>query len=783
MRLDVLHLARNLRRSPASAAAAVLTLALTLGAGASIFAVVDAVLLTPPPFPHPEALVGVGESPIDEPSAAPRTVGYATFEAWRERAGSLATLEASDGTNFTLTNLGPAERVSASYITTGFLTLLGVSPALGRPFDIDDVGQRVAMVTDGFWRGKFGADPGILGRQIVLGGQAHTIVGVLPKTFFFGLDTPIWLPFAMTPAQASRTGQRVGVLARLGPGIAPAGLAQALDDVSRKSPAPGRAVVTPIARSIVGDAGRTLRLLAAAAALALLIAFTNFAGLLMVRSIDRRRELAVRSALGARRFEIVKQLVLEAQAIVALGTAGGALLAVWMTPTVARLALAQYRGVARLDVAVSWRVIAVMAVVASACAWLAGLLPAILALRRSVADALRRGAARAPRELVLRRVFVTGEIALAFVLLVSVMLLGRSLIRVLAVNPGFEADGVLSLSVSVPAASYPNTERVVSFYETLQSALEGRLGHGAVGIADEIPLTGDRGRALVSVRPVDVGREAVVREVGTAYFDVMRIPVLAGRPFEQHDNASAPVRVLLSESLARRLGLEQAVGRRVWLPASTQFAEVVGVVGDVTHRALDEDPLPTLYLSAWQTPSRSRHVVVRSSRPFADVMSVVRAEVERLDRDLPVGGRPMREVVAASPGVPARRVLTATFTGFTLLSVVLGGIGLFGVVAHDVASRRPEIALRIALGADPRRILGATLGQGAWMVGLGLAVGGLLSIWAVRALSGIVAPADRFDLLSLGLAVGLLIVSGAVAVLPAARRAARTDPLTALRSE
>ena len=769
-----------------SAGAAILTLSLTLGAGASIFAVVDAVLLTPPPFANPDALVTVGETPVDDPMAAPRAVSYATFEAWRERAGSLATIEAIDGTNLTLTELGAAERVSANDVTPGFLALLGVAPARGRAFDLNDVGRPVTIVSHAFWRGKLAADPDVIGRHVVLGGQAHTIVGVLPERFGFALNVcDIWRPLPVTPAQAARTGYRVSGMARLARNVSPAHLGAALDDVSRTSSPPARVVATPVATAIAGDATKMLGLLAGAAALALLIAFTNLAGLLIVRALDRRRELAVRTTLGARRSEIVKQLLMEAEALVVIGTIGGVLLALWMTPAVGRLALEQFGGAANRDVAVSWRVIGAVSIVASACAWICGSLPALAAARRSVADVMRRGATAPPRELILRRVFVSGEIALAFVLLVCVMLLGRSLVRVLDVNPGFDPDGVLTMSVSLPAATYPSVERVVAFYSALQSALEERLGPHTIAIVDELPLTGDRGRSLVRIRPTDIGREAVLREASTSYFDVMRIPVVAGRPFDPRDNWSAPPRVVVSEWLAKRLfALEQPVGRQIRLAAAAQPAEIVGVVGDVKHRALDEDPVPTVYLSAWQSPSRSRHIVVRSARPDADVVTAVSDEVARFDRNLPVYAmRPMRDLVAASPGVPARRVLTATFMGFALLAVVLGAIGLFGVVAHDVAARRAELALRVALGADPMRILSATLGQGAVMVGSGLAVGGLLSIWVARALGGVVVPTNHFDILSVGVPAAVLLIVGAGAVLPAAWRAAHTDPLIGLRSE
>jgi hypothetical protein len=326
---------------------------------------------------------------------------------------------------------------------------------------------------------------------------------------------------------------------------------------------------------------------------------------------------------------------------------------------------------------------------------------------------------------------------------------------------------------------------VAGFYAALQSALDERLGSRNVSIVDELPLTGDRGRALVSLGPADPGREAVVRVAGSAYFDVMRIPILAGRPLERRDDAGAPRRMVVSESLARSLfGFESAIGRQVRIAAFARPVEIVGVVGDVRHRALDESLVPTVYLSPWQAPSPSSHVVARSARADTDVVAILREEVARLDGGLPVYARlAMADIVAASPGVPMRRVLTATFMGFALLAVVLGAIGLFGVVAHDVARRRGELALRLALGAAPLRIVRQTLGQGAWMVGAGLAAGGVLSIWAGRLFDAVLIAGERFDPWIAGLAAAVLVVAGVCAVLPAALRAGRTDPLMALRAE
>jgi predicted permease len=467
MLMDFRHLLRHLRRSPASAAAAVLTLSLTLGAGTAIVAVVDAVLLTPPPIADPDAVVTLGERLPDDQASAPRPISFDTLDAWRARAQSLAVIEASDGTNLTLTGLGAAERVSVSDVTPGYLALLGLAPVRGRTFVADDAGQPVVIVSAAFWTAKLGGDAGAVGRSIVLGGRPHTIVGVLAdrRTSAFTGDD-LWRPLAL-PAPGARGGARLAAVARLSPGVSTRELEGRLDEVSRRAVPAAHAVATPIALAINGAARPTLRLLAAAAALACLIAFVNLAGLLLMRAIDRRRELAVRTALGARRWEIVRQLSLEAVTLVALGLAGGVFLAWWLTPLVGALALEQFGPIANRELAVSWRAIGVMAIAAGACAGLCGVLPVVLVARRETIDVLSRGTTAAPRELRARRAFVSAVVAIACVLLVSLTLLGRSLAHVLATDPGFDARGVLAVQVSLPPAAYPGAEQLAAFYVTL----------------------------------------------------------------------------------------------------------------------------------------------------------------------------------------------------------------------------------------------------------------------------------------------------------------------------
>ena len=399
---------------------------------------------------------------------------------------------------------------------------------------------------------------------------------------------------------------------------------------------------------------------------------------------------------------------------------------------------------------------------------------------------LRRGVTPSAHELGVRRAFVVGEVTVAFVLLVAMSLLGRSLFNLLDVNPGFDARGVMALQVSLPGATYSTAERSASFYSTLQAMLSERLGPRATAVIDELPLTGDRGRRLVALRPGDPGRQAIERSASPGYFEVMHIPVVAGRSFEPTDSAAVITpRVVISQSLANQVfGSESAVGRQIWLVQQGLMADVIGVVGDVRHRSLDETPLATVYRSALQEPSNSSIVVVRSSRPAADVIAVVREEVDRLDSKLPVyRARPMEEVVAASPGLPARRLLTAAFTAFALLAVVLSMIGLFGVAAHDVACRRTELMLRMALGAHPMSILRTTLGRGVVTVAIGVVLGGLLSIWTVKALGGVIFNTGAADVLSIGLALLMISAAGVGAVLPAALRASRTDPRAVLYGE
>ena len=580
-------------------------------------------------------------------------------------------------------------------------------------------------------------------------------------------------------------GPLVRVLARLAPGSTAARASLALAEVSGRASPPLAVVALPLAGFITGALGNIVLLLLLGAAAAIALAVINLAGLLVVRAIERHREFAIRRALGAGAMRLARQLLIETHVLVASGAVAGILVALWITPLVGRVAVDQFRNIALGDLQVNWRAIAALGLAVWPCAWLCGLPVAARALRVKGSDLLCRAASAGPRELTLRRALVAAEITLAFVLLASLAVVGRSLQRTFAINPGFDAAHVLTAGISLPAARYPDLQRVGAFYQNIDHVLSDRLGRRNVAIVDELPLTGDSGRSFVGLHLGQADRESVLRAAGTGYFDVMGIPIVDGRGFEEHDDQSAPVRVVISQSLARELfGDARSAGRRVWVARLGRMAEVVGVVGDVKHRALDEPALSTIYVSAWQQPSPTSKLVVRSSRADSDVLRILRKEVEQLDSELPVyGARPMEEIVQTSPGLPTRRVIAVCFLGFAALAIVVAGLGIFGVVTHDLARRRFELALRVALGANPAQLRGSIVGRTAAIVAAGLVPGVLLAIVVSRMLGSVLADINSTDPVAFAAVAAVLFVVAGIAIAAPTRQVTRTDPALVLRGD
>ena len=778
---DLAHAFRSLMRTPLSAGAAVLTVALVLGAGVSLVALVEDVLWTPLPYAAPDALVQVGETPRPDPDAAMRPITRSTFDAWQSAsAGVFVALEAYDAMNVTVTGSGLADRAGANRVTPSFFATLGVQPALGRLPGPDDA-DRVVVIAHRYWRAQFNADPAALGRVLVIGSQPHTVVGVLPEGFRFPIaDADLWMP--LPPAADS--GRFLRVVGRLTPVTTTAVAATALDAVSAGSSPPSRAVVRPLHDAVIGNAAATLWLLVAAAAFALVMAAANLAGLLLMRWADRERELTVRAALGAGRWALVRTVVAESHLIVAAGTAGGLILALWLTPLTRRLAGEQIGTMLSSATGFGSKTAWLLVAGSLFAAWLSAAQPIVRAWQTTrTLDLGQRGSTRRLRGLAGRGLII-GQVIVSFVLLTALVLVGQSLERLLSTKAGFTTDRVLTMRVSIPAAVYRDSASVVAFYDRLQLLLRETLGP-SVAIVDELPLTHDRGRVAVALAPGVEPADAVIRTAGPGYFEVMEIPLHGGRTFDATDRADAPPRVILGATLARRLFSDRdPAGQRLWLPNGKTWADVAGVVGDVKLASLGEPDITLIYVSALQQPSRSSHIVVRSSRPDADVLAEARRVVASIDPDVPVyAALPLEDVVRQSAGLPERRVLAAAFSAFTMLALAVTAVGLFGLLGHHVATRRREIAVRMSLGASPGLLRASIVRQTVVLTLAGIAVGTLLSIPASAAVRTMIGDAGSLALTPYLVAAAVLLLVASLAGWGPAERAARTDPAVMLRAE
>jgi predicted permease len=766
---------------PAGSAAAILTLGLTIGVGTAIFAVVDRILLTPPPYRDPDALVTLGEVTRDAPTTAPRPVTAGTFAEWRRTQGSLfSALEAFDPTNLTLSGLGLPERISATIATTDFFTMLGVTPVLGRTFTERDRGVPVAIITDDFWRSHFSAAPDALGRPIVLNGQSYEIIGILPPAFTFGLNpSDVWLPM---PAVADTV--RVRVVGRLAASTTSGSTAVALNSAGANAPPAIRFVVTPLRSALTGSAAVALPAVLAAACLAVVLAMMNLAGLLLARLLDRQREFAVRAALGARKRDLLGEVLAEAHVLVASGAALGILLASALTPVAGRLVAEQLGRTEGAALAISWRAIVALIVSSLVCAWGAGAIPGIRATRQRLGS-LGRALGDRHRDGYGRRLLVAGELALACVLVASLLAVGQSLRRLSAIDPGFVAKGIVAMGVSPSAVDYPDAPSLRLFYQRLDEALRLRLGPGTAAFIDELPLTHDRGRATVRPEGLDRPEEAVTRTASAGYFAILGIPVVAGREFDHSDTLTAPGRVIVSKSLVARLYPDSAaVGRTLRVDGRSTPVEIVGVVSDVKLRSLDDPDVSTMYFAMSQTPSRSSAIVLRADRGTAGVVATVRETAAGLDPLLPIArGSLLSETVARSPGVPLRGLLQISFAAFSVLALVVAGLGVFGSMSYDVTRRRHELALRLAVGATPLALLRRVLASALALAAVGVGIGGVLLLPAMQALQSALVDVAPGEPAILAAVAAIMVIVSAAAALPPARRAARTDPMSVLRGE
>lgn len=804
--LHVTFALRLLRRHPASTAATVLTLALAIGLNTAVFSVVHAVLLEPLPYPEADHIVRVWEHNI--PRQNPRNVvAPANFLEWRDRATSFSGMAAFGERRATLTGDGVPEDVPAIGSTWNLFDVLKVPPAFGRALtaaDGDGNAAPVAYLSWSLWQRRYGADPTVVGRTITVNGRPTQVVGILPQRFsFFGDNPEVWMPLSIPESARVPRGRSLQVVARLTPGVSLAAAQAEMETISSslrdkwKDFNAGWTVRTVGALDdMVGPARPVLLLLLAAVGVVLLVGCANTANLLLARAADRRRELAVRSAIGASRADLIRQLLVEGMVLAAIGAAGGIALALTALRTSATR-IAEMLDVPRLgDAALHPAVLLFSLGLMGVCALVFSVLPALHLNDASGSGLVSEG--RSPtssrRDQRIRQTLVVAQLSLAVVLVVAGGLVARSLSRLTSVDPGFQPKGVLTFMVSLPAVRYTG-EASTRFFDDLVARLETVPGVTRAAANAWLPFTGFGGATsfLVVGQPEPAAADrpvADIRPVTDGYFDAMGIPLRHGRVFSKADNREPRRTIVVNETLARQyFGNGQVLGQRLavnWGPPRPAGSpvledEIIGVVADSKLQSLTEPTRPMIYYALATSPVSAMTMVVKADVEPLSLARSVEAEVRALDGELPITRvRSMEQLMGLAVATPSvTSWLVISFAGLTL---VLALIGIAGLQAAAVASRRPEFGLRLALGATPAGLRRHVLLQGAKLIGLGLVAGGAGAMLVTRLAARELYDVTATDPLVFFAAAVLVAGSALLAADIPARRATRVDPAGVLRN-
>jgi len=792
-------------RSPAFVAAVVLPMALALGANTALFTVIRGVMLRPLPYSQPERLVriyrmsperGPGKAPLsplnylEDLAAAPSVKAKA---AWAEGSASLA-------------GEGAPEHIRLGYGTASLLPILGLNTAVGRWFSADEEQQgqhRRVVLSNALWLRRFGGDAAALGRTVQLEGEPYVIVGVLPP----GIELPelcdAWVPLSFEPRQvepAARNRHFLDVVARLPAGASLEGARRELAEAGRRTIADHPEAYAsfnfifapvPMHEDLVQSVRPTLVLLLAAVALVLLIACFNVGNLMLARATSRQRELAIRSALGAGRSALVRKLLVESLVLAVTAGLVGLVLAAFATSALLSLApdaLPRAQAI-RPDLAV----FAFSLALSIASGVLFGLVPALSASDLDIEGTLRASGSMRPHTRRLRRVLVMADVGLALVLLCGASLLLRSFVNTLGADPGFRADGVVTAQAVVPTASGMDMKRnhVLwrGYVNRAMASLREIPGTQSVGGINMLPLSGERTDRLLTVEgerdDASVDKPIVEHRVVTpGFLEALRIPLLQGRRIEDADRDGAPAVVVVNESFVRAyFPGGDALGKRIRLVSpQTEWATIVGVVGDVREFGLDKPVIPVMYFPVDQQPTEGMTYVVRSAAPMPEVSRRFVSALQSVDAGVPVFAvRPYESFLSAS--VAERRFTLVLVGTFAFLALLLAAVGLYGVIAYSVRQRTKEIGVRMAIGADAARIARLVASESVRMVAFGLAVGLLGALGTARLLSGFLYGVQPADPVAIVAAAGVLSAAAVLATLLPVRRATRVDPVIALAAE
>jgi putative ABC transport system permease protein len=795
---DVRYAARVLVRQPGFAAVAVLTLALGVGANTAIFSVVNAVLLRPLPFAEPDQLVRVYEK-RPKLGRTRNVVSAPDFIDWRGQSQTFDSMAAYNGWGASLTGDGEPQRITGALASADLFRVLRAEPMLGRAFAAEEDrpgAPRVVVISHGLWRRRFGADPSAVGKAVTLGGEPYTVVGVMPPAFQFpDPETEVWAPLALDPQdQSSRGSHYLSVVARLKTGVTREQAQAEMDAIAGRLEQQyqvntGHGVnVFALHDEVVGGVRKSLFVLLGAVGFVLLIACANVANLLLARGAARQAEIAVRTALGASRWRVVRQLLTESLLLFVWGGALGLLLAVWGVDLFVALSPPGTPRVHEIR-ADAW-VFGFTFLVSLATGVVFGLLPALQASKPDLHAALKEGGRDrlgGGSRTRLRGLLVVAEVASAVVLLVGAGLLLKSFVRLRQVSPGFDTANVLTMQLSLPPSRYRDGASQAAFFRQLLQRVEALPGVRAAGAVAGLPLTGNMASRYFEIegrppRPAGEGLNANFNLASPGYFRALGVPLVSGRQFDERDASGAPEVVVVNETMARRFWPdEDPLGKRLRI-ANNPWRTVVGVVADVKNDGLSAEPKPEMFYPLLQSPLPFMTLVVRTDTDPKTLAAAVGREVRAVDADEPVYDvKTMDERLAES--VSPQRLTTLLVGVFAALAMTLAGVGIYGVISYSVAQRTREMGVRMALGAQKGDVLKLVLRQGLLLALAGVLIGLAGAFALTRVMSGLLYGVSVTDPATFAGVAVMLTAVALVACLVPALRAARVDPMVALRYE
>jgi len=799
MMRDVRHALRGFARRPAFAAIAVLTLGLGIGGNTAIFSVVSALLLRPLPYADPSALVTLNHY-YPSLNGMEASVSARGFRDYRSGPRSFTSMAVETGRALNLTGEGEPERIAAAAASPAYFETLGIAPTLGRAYGREVVGgdARVVVLGYGFWSRRFGGDPGVLGRTLALDGEPYTVIGVMPRTFrdVFDRQVQLWVPLVLTEEQYSRgyTNEWLSLVARLAPGTdigaARTEMADFAERLKQDNPdwfAPDWSIhVTGLEQRATADVRPALLVLLGAVVLVLLIACANVANLLLTRASGQRRQVAVRLAMGASRADILRRLLAEG---LVLGLSGAVVgLALGYGGVMGLQSLASRSVPALADVSLDRSVLLFTLLVSLGTGVFVGLMPALGTLRTDVSGALREGVRAGDDRsgLRLRRTFVVSQLALSLALLAGAGLLLKSMARLQAVSPGFDARGLMTFYLALPSNDYPDETAQRGFFDQLLPLVRDVPGVTSAGFESVLPFAGGWSTSSFTVVGFEPGSEEPnawgdIRIVGPGFQEALGLPLLEGRFFTEADGPETPLVAVVDEELARRYWPdEDAVGKRISFGDGP--IEVIGVVGHAAHEGLDADPRVQVYGTYRQFPRAGMFVLARTSGDPSALVAGLRAAVAGLDSNLPLARvSTMERLIADSMG--ERKLSLVLLAVFAAVALALAATGVYGVMAQVVGQRTRELGVRIAMGADRGAVLGLVMRQGMSLVAVGIGLGLVGSLALSRVLKSQLFGVTPTDPTTYILVVAVLSASAVLATLVPALRATHVDPVEALRQE